>query len=350
MQRSLVDRDAMGNATSESAALLGRSTLVSVSGHGRNASTSNVTAASQPMHSNMSHASKTSSNASMALGGAEQRHTSCGGLDRGHAANGTSAGNLLIVRDVEAEQCAAAPRSVGLCGLQLFHGATAIQGPDGSSWLRLTTTRNSLGTAWLDAKVFLRDGFETEFRFRAVGQVVAPCHDAGTAFVVQDDPRGMMAVGCSGAGLGFSADVSAQSCATHVFRSLGVELSANRLRVRRTSELTLAPSVMAQLPDGLHVDDGRAHRVRMQFTSSVSMLSVLLDDMTLPLLSTKVALQDALDVAGLGYVGFTAAYRVTPHCNRIAHEILDWQLMAFGTRTVVAEATRTAPLGQSAAG
>merc|ERR1712196_68150 len=186
---------------------------------------------------------------------------------------------------------------------QLVHGATAIKGPDGSSWLRLTSTRNALGAAWLDAKVFLRDGFETEFRFRAVGQVVAPCHYAGTAFVVQDDPRGVTAVGCSGAGSGFTA-VSAQSCATHVFRSLAVEFSGNRLGVRRANELAHRDSIVVQLPDGLHVDDGRPHRVRMRFTSSVSTLKVLLDDMTVPLLSTQVALHDALDVVGLGHVGF----------------------------------------------
>tara|TARA_B100000524_G_scaffold214542_1_gene112565 strand:+ start:109 stop:1833 length:1725 start_codon:yes stop_codon:yes gene_type:complete len=246
-----------------------------------------------------------------------------------------------------------------LCGMELWHGATALRAPEtSSSWLRLTAGAGHRGAAWYHTKMRVADGFESEFRFRALPSAVYPVDpelgDAGDAcaasmpeppewgggglaFVIHSDPRELLAIGCRGSGLGVGPDLSYFStCAQRIYPAISVELRTHR---NVSSPAQTVPSALdvissesggdgrrvlisAILGDDLVLGDGRAHRVRVEYTTpGGGRLSVFIDQIPEPVVSLELTMQAALDNAGFGFVGFTAATGVAP----VMHELLDWQ-------------------------
>ena len=152
-----------------------------------------------------------------------------------------------------------------------------------------------MGAAWYQAPRFLARGFYSDFSFRSLEEL--PLADTrlpaarsqcaaegavgggGIALVVHSDLRGTEAIGCPGSGLGFAADLSyASTCSAGIDQSLSVSVhthpnatagSARRIEageVRVARGVGRGHLVSARLRPGLRLDDGEAHRVRVQYT------------------------------------------------------------------------------------
>ena len=187
------------------------------------------------------------------------------------AANRSSATGTGSAGDGAGECAAPAPpppppRFVALCGLELHHGATAMRAPDGAQWLRLTGgyasrgdsynagvspaagaagpaalahVAGSVGAVWHATPLPLARGFETEFRLRWLGVArAAPSGQrGGLALVLHNDPRGTLAVGCGGPGLGVGPylrpEMEGGSCHARITPSLVLSLSARQVSLQR---------------------------------------------------------------------------------------------------------------------
>ena len=235
------------------------------------------------------------------------------------------------------------PSYLWVCMLELWHGATAIRMPDGAEYLRLTSGKNSLGTAWYESMYFLRGGFWSTFTFRSSGHVDG-CADgvgaAGLAFVVHDDPRRTMAVGCAGPGLGFASDLSyASTCARHIDQSLAVSLQTHdnaslvdvsaagiaALSVASDSRGNSSEMLRAAVL-GHRLADGHVHTARVEYIPNAGgRLTLFIDDMDAPVFAVHVDAAEVLDDDGYGYVGFTASSGAV----HVEHEILSWEMDAL---------------------
>ena len=121
------------------------------------------------------------------------------------------------------------------------------------------------------------------------------------------------------------------------------------------------PLLAGYFPWPRRVDDGRPHRVRLTYSRpGGGSLAAFVDDLEKPVLTTALDLQGhALDEAGRGFAGFTAASSAVASSavassavassaagapsgapttarvvDEVAVEVLDWQLATFFMDTV----------------
>ncbi len=87
--------------------------------------------------------------------------------------------------------------------------------------LRLTNGMNDHNTSVFSTNQVDVSGFTTSFWFE-IQPGTAPMAD-GMMFVVQHDPRGAMARGCGGGGLGYGADSPTGVCADKITNSVGIK-------------------------------------------------------------------------------------------------------------------------------
>ena len=115
------------------------------------------------------------------------------------------------------------------------------------------------------------------------------------------------------------------------------------------------PLLAGYFPWPRRVDDGRPHRVRLTYSRpGGGSLAAFVDDLEKPVLTTALDLQGhALDEAGRGFAGFTAASSAVASSavassaagapsespmtarfvDEVAVEVLDWQLATFFMET-----------------
>jgi hypothetical protein len=123
-----------------------------------------------------------------------------------------------------------------------------------------------------------------------------------------------------------------------------------------TDEDFAVPLLAGYFPWPRRVDDGRPHRVRLTYSRpGGGSLAAFVDDLEKPVLTTALDLQGhALDEAGRGFAGFTAASSAVASSavassaagapsdapmtarveDEVAVEVLDWQLATFFMETV----------------
>jgi len=122
-----------------------------------------------------------------------------------------------------------------------------------------------------------------------------------------------------------------------------------------TDEDFAVPLLAGYFPWPRRVDDGRPHRVRLTYSRpGGGSLAAFVDDLEKPVLTTALDLQGhALDEAGRGFAGFTAASSAVASSavassaagapsespttarveDEVAVEVLDWQLATFFMET-----------------
>ena len=163
----------------------------------------------------------------------------------------------------------------------------------------------------------------------------------GLALLLHNDPRGLEARGCGGAGVGYAREGSYfGECEERINRSVAVQLVAHqnvsqplegKVNVGGLDLWQDAVVWSAEGEVGVYLDgdngaplasarwnarggtllDGAAHHVRVAYTAveGRAWLHLFLDHETFPALALPLSLSDAgvLDGAGMAWVGFTAS-------------------------------------------
>lgn len=212
--------------------------------------------------------------------------------------------------------------------------------------LRLTPARrNKTGAAWFQEKQAVRSGFETEFQFQLTHQDKFPGFHGtdGFAFVVQNS--GPEAIGGRGSGAGFGAPDPTNPRHQSIPWMIAVffdtlrnpqegDPSSNYVAVRAasgvggerwpTARLAFVPRL------GVSLKDRRVHSARIVFDPPV--LSVFLDDFSVPILKSVVDFSIATDHQGRAWVGFTAATGF----GYQNHDILNWSFAGMSVTSSMA--------------
>ena len=193
-----------------------------------------------------------------------------------------------------------------VAGLKLVGTATQTSGH-----IQLTSTDSyTAGGVWYKDKQRVSEGFTTQFQF----QIRYPDAD-GLAFVIQD--QDLSALGGPGYGIGYANG----SSGTGVRRSLAVEFDI--WDNGTTTDAPATPHISIQ-SNGTQANDyqysyslgfvgpltslmdGAIHKARIKYAGRT--LSVFLDNLTSPILTIKVDLEQLLGLTnGTAWVGFTAS-------------------------------------------
>ena len=228
--------------------------------------------------------------------------------------------------------------------------------------LRLTNTLGSLaGSSYYDTPVPVSAGFDTTFTF--VIDTAGSSGADGMAFVIQNDPRGLTALGDSGTPLGY-AKYSTSGAGIAIANSLVIEFdtwnsgsngdtSDNEISIHTngTGENDHDESFsLGRISPTTNMSNGLPHTCRILY--EVGQLSVFLNDLDNPLLSVTYDFNiggthtNGNTVGGLSliggaqaYVGFSAATGgVTEN-----HDVLSWEFgpSGVGTRYCVSAVNST---------
>lgn len=205
--------------------------------------------------------------------------------------------------------------------------------------LRLTTnSTNQVGSAWFVNPVPLSGGFQTTFQFLITNPSSTPAD--GIAFVIQNSPAGLGAIGFTGGNggaIGYGDDDANSNPTSGIPNSLAIEFDtyqngwdpdANHVAVQScgsgyntshhqqlctpsgpNSTLGIAPATIL----GTDIlSNGQVHTVNIQYVPPSASCTPYCNNLTITLDSTSV-LNVNVDLATLGlsngnaYVGFTAA-------------------------------------------
>ena len=204
--------------------------------------------------------------------------------------------------------------------------------------LRLTPAKSDRsGAAWFREKQQVASGFETTFQFRLTKQGGLGHGADGFAFVLQN--AGSDALGGRGSAGGFAiSDTRYRKRERAIPWSVAVffdtfknggrshDPSDNYLGIftaGRPSDLKWPAPRLAFVPSlAVHLRDQKVHTARIRFRPPY--LSVYLDDLTAPVLTSIVDLSIVMDSAGSAWVGFTAS----TGGGYQNHEILSWSFAA----------------------
>jgi hypothetical protein len=199
--------------------------------------------------------------------------------------------------------------------------------------MRLTPARtNRAGAAWYTERLRVGDGFESTFQFQLTRQGGLGNGADGLAFVLQD--TGTSAVGGPGAAGGFALGSYEFASRPGIPRSIAVffdtfqntdvgDPSDNFVVVATngsTPEMKWPPPRLGLVPRlDVTLKDGRIHTARILYRPPV--ISVFLDDLTTPVLTSSIDLASVVDPAtGTAYVGLTAS----TGAGWENHDILSW--------------------------
>jgi len=187
--------------------------------------------------------------------------------------------------------------------------------------------QQSQGSAWFLEKQTLSAGFDTEFTFNM--NLVTDRGGDGFAFVIQNAPDGLAALGTGGSGLGYrqipyslavefdTVRIGESAADDHVsVQSLGAAGNTHQ------DEATLAPGAVV-LP--FELDDAQNHVARILYAPGS--MEVFIDNLFVPRLTVPVDLTDVhgnsiLDADGKAWVGFTAGTGLYQQ----NHDIHSWQM------------------------
>ena len=198
---------------------------------------------------------------------------------------------------------------------QLLGNATAVTTPAGPA-IRLTLNSTfQRGAAWLRTKQLLAPGFQAEFHFRIRPDGCFPAD--GLAFVLHNDPRGTLALGEAGGGMGYQ----------NISRGLAVEFdtwdnneypdpNANHIGVMSSGLGLLSPSHATTTSLGFATPtqvlaNTVQHRALIDYRPGS--FDVFFDGGATPLIHLNTTLTSVrgvanlLDAEGKAWVGFTAA-------------------------------------------
>ena len=189
------------------------------------------------------------------------------------------------------------------------------------------------GAAWYEVKRPVASSWQVDFWFRTpTPPTQHPDDNHGLAFVIQNDARRTLALGCHGP--------AAATAPTSPNSRRATAASAAPLRSRcrpPTSPLALVvggarPAREPQLRDGYRLDDGRPHHVRLRYIHAHPRNAIVyLDDMTHAALlsghnmsvTEEFDLGAIADADGAAYVGFTAT---SGYETAAEHEVLEWHM------------------------
>ena len=198
--------------------------------------------------------------------------------------------------------------------------------------LRLTPSRrDQAGAAWFPEKQPILAGFDTSFRFQFTQQGGLGRGADGLAFVVQS--IGPEAVGGAGNAGGFAAEEGIQD-RLGIPNSIAIffdtykndeskDPSANYAAICAnpgSREMRWpAPRLAFVKKLRVNLKDRKVHTARVVYKPPI--VSVFLDDMKTPVLTSTADFSIAVDRAGSGYVGFTAS----TGGGFENHDVIDWQ-------------------------
>ncbi len=197
----------------------------------------------------------------------------------------------------------------------------------------LSSPRYTEGTMWYANRVFLGDGFATQFQFRITspsGGVDANgiTGGDGIAFVIQTTDQLHLSGGAGGQ-IGYDSIPAYLAIEFDTFDNPEfADPSSNHVAaIERVAGTPFSLGYNDSLPD---ISDGRIHTATI--VSEDDLLQVFLDDCTFPVLSVVVDLDVALPLRnGYAWVGITSATGSAWE----THEILNWRFDGFGIATPI---------------
>jgi hypothetical protein len=185
---------------------------------------------------------------------------------------------------------------------------------------------NTAGSAWFHAKQRVLLGFDTTFSFQLTDPGsdpnVAPGAD-GFAFVIQNSPAKLGALGGHGSFLGYSFIPKSLAVEFDTYSNLGDHgLSDNHISVHtrgtanNLSTEQVSKGAIDVVPD---MNDGNVHTARVTYNGAA--FRVYLDDLVNPVLRAKYNLGKIGLSGESAYVGFTAG----TGSSWQNHDILSWK-------------------------
>lgn len=253
-----------------------------------------------------------------------------------------SAAALALCLTPAAAQTVAFPDFSSVSNLAL-NGSAAQNG----TRLRLTPSVSAqIASAWYVASVPVEYGFDTTFTFQTSTPLSSGAD--GFCFVVQNDPRGLFAIGADGSALGYGA-YATSAPGTAIANSLVVEFDTFLTTVAGVSDLSgneisvhtagagandyVETASIGRVSPSITFSNAVAHTARIRYTPGT--LRVYLDNLTTPVLTVPYSFATggtyvlapnapvgglALQAGGAAYVGFTAATGGSSE----TYDILSW--------------------------
>jgi hypothetical protein len=199
----------------------------------------------------------------------------------------------------------------------IFNGSAAQAG----NRLRVAPAANTrTGTVWYNAKQRVRDGFQTVFQFQ-LSDIGGLGSGDGFAFVIQNSPAGLSAMGGAGAHLGYGFLTNSLAVEFDTYKN-GSDPDDNHIGVHtrgKDPNLANEAAAIGRTSNIPRLADGATHTVKIAYTGDE--LRIYLDDLTNSILNVSTNLtKHGLD-RGAAYVGFTAATG-DAYQN---HDILSWE-------------------------
>ncbi len=209
-------------------------------------------------------------------------------------------------------------------GLTLTNSATIVNG----SVARLVAggAYDTKGALWRTDKQAVANGFDSQFTFQIVQNQQGRQAD-GLAFVVQNDPNGLSAIGATGGGIGYAAYSGQVGIADSVVVEidlwdngqefadpvLGTNYQSTRPHISVQTRGTLQNSADHAYSLGCVQDTGQlqftnqlAHTMDLQYQPGT--LNIFVDNASTPTLSVPLNLSGLLSLDnGNAYVGFTSS-------------------------------------------
>ncbi len=177
---------------------------------------------------------------------------------------------------------------------------------------------NTAGSVWYNQRQRVLNGFDTTFDFQLHGGVN---HGDGFAFVIQNSPAELAALGGFGGFLGYSFIPNSIAVEFDTFQNLS-DPNDHHIGVHTRGIFNNLSNEFASIGrvDNTAFGDGSVHTARVFYDSTF--LNIYLDDLLNPILSVKTKLSDiGLFAKHSAFVGFTAGTGAATQ----NHDILNWQ-------------------------
>jgi len=188
--------------------------------------------------------------------------------------------------------------------------------------LQITTnSQNRVGSVWYTTKQLIQEGFQTTFQFQ-ITDLINSGGD-GFAFVIQNNS--ISTLGYGGSGLGYSGIYNSLAIEFDTYKNSD-EPNDNHISIQTNGTGPNNPAQaysIGSISTISKLSDTLVHTAKIEYVPGT--MSVFLDNITTPVLTTSVNLSTTLSLDnGRAFVGFTSA---TGQDSEY-HDLLNWSFIS----------------------
>lgn len=226
------------------------------------------------------------------------------------------------------------------------NGSATLGGGSSGDRLRLTPASQSLaGSAYYNSLVSVQAGFTTQFQFQITNGGGLSGGADGLAFIIQNSPNGVAALGGSGGSMGYGGIPNSLVIEFDTFDNTNFGFSdpdGNHIAVHTNGTAPNDPGPASRLgffSPSASFKNGQVYTVKISYSGTT--LSVYLNNLSSPVLSVNYDLSNLGLNGGRAYVGFTAGTGGAFE----NHDILSWSFQSAEQPAAVPEPATLALLG-----